>query len=228
MAFLSQHAPGTVVDLGCGWAALLTRLLAANPEIRGIGIDLSTDAIEHGRRLAEASAIADRLELVCGDARERMPAAAQGAICIGASQIWGAPVEAGLPLDYSAALAALRRLVGAGAPVVYGEAIWSATPTKAAVAPLAGRLDEFVSMAELLNFVSRHGFRVVHSHEAGLDEWDEFEAGHVARYESWLAEHPGDHPDAPEVRKLAARQRDGYSGGYRGILGMAYLSLVAE
>ncbi len=43
----------------------------------------------------------------------------------------------------------------------------------------------------------------------------------------WLAEHDADHPDAPEVRLRAARQRAGYLGGYRGIYGMAYLELLA-
>jgi hypothetical protein len=65
------------------------------------------------------------------------------------------------------------------------------------------------------------------AHEAGLDEWDVFESGFAAGYARWLASHPADDPDAEEVRELAARQHTAYFGGYRGILGLAYLHLVA-
>jgi hypothetical protein len=45
--------------------------------------------------------------------------------------------------------------------------------------------------------------------------------------EHWRADHDADHPDADEVRDRAARQLAGYFAGYRGVLGMAYLGLVA-
>ena len=63
--------------------------------------------------------------------------------------------------------------------------------------------------------------------QATLAEWDEFESGCAARYVSWLAEHEPDHPDTAEVKRRAARQRHDYLQGYRGVLGMAYLALVA-
>jgi hypothetical protein len=110
---------------------------------------------------------------------------------------------------------------------VYGEAIWSKAPTDAAVAPLAGRMDEFIFLPQLIEIASKHGFAVVRVHEATLDEWDVFESGHQAKYALWLAEHQAEHPDAEEVRTLARRQQEAYFGGYRGILGMAYLSLLA-
>lgn len=227
VSFLSQHSLGTVVDVGCGWAALLIRFLNSRQDACGIGIDLSPDSIAYAEQLAAKSEIDQRLELICGDVKEKLPAAMQGAICIGASQIWGPPVDAALPLDYSAALTALRQMVRVGAPVVYGEGIWSVPPTEAAVTPLGGRRDEFVSFAELIDMAWDHGFAVVHAREATLDEWDEFESGHGARYSCWLADHTRDHPDAADVQTMARRHRDAYFRGYRGILGMAYLSLLA-
>ncbi len=82
-------------------------------------------------------------------------------------------------------------------------------------------------MPRLLDLAEEAGFLPVQVHEANLDEWDEFESGYTARYARWLAEHGPDHPDADEVRERAARQRAAYFDGYRGILGMAYLCLVA-
>ena len=145
--FIASRINGTVVDVGCGWAALLIRLLEANGQLHGIGLDLNDASFQHAMETAGRRGVADRLQLVAGDAKAHLPVSAQGAICIGASQVWGQPAEAPMPLDYAAALLALRKLVVVGAPVVYGEAIWRSAPTQAAAAPLAGLLDEYVSTA---------------------------------------------------------------------------------
>jgi hypothetical protein len=110
---------------------------------------------------------------------------------------------------------------------VYGEGIWSRPPTPAATAPLSGRDDEYVALGALVLIAEAQGFAVVAAHEAGLDEWDAFESGDTAGYARWLAEHAPDDPEAEEVRGLAARQHTSYFEGYRGILGLAYLELVA-
>ncbi len=215
-----------VLDLGCGWAELLLRTVAASPVASGIGVDSDEVAVAHGRDLARERGLAERVDLRVGDARQ-VEAGADAVICIGASQIWGPPVEDGLPLDYASALAALRAMVSPGARVLYGEGVWSSAPTPEAVAPLSGRLDELVPLAGLLEVAADHGFLPLTVHEASLDEWDEFESGYSACYAEWLVEHGGDHPDADEVRALATRQRAAYYAGYRGVLGMAYLGLLA-
>lgn len=226
-AFVATDLTGTVADVGCGWAELLLRVVAAAPESRGLGVDLDAEAIAHGRRLAEERGLADRVDLVAGPAEEVLPASVDAVICIGASQIWGAPVEEKKPLDYRAALDALRAALPRGGRAVYGEGIWSTAPSAQAVAPLAGRLDEFVSLPELLDLTVEAGFQPLLVTEASIDEWDEFETGFCAAYVRWLAENPADHPEADEVRARAARQRAAYFRGYRGVLGMAYLGLVA-
>lgn len=225
--FIASRTNGTVVDVGCGWAALLIRLLGANGQLHGIGLDLNDAGFQHALETAGSRGVADRLQLVAGDAKAHLPVSAQGAICIGASQVWGQPAEAPMPLDYAAALLALRKLVVVGAPVVYGEAIWRSAPTQAAAAPLAGLLDEYVSLPELLDLAWRSGFAVVQVHEANQDEWDHFESGYTARYAEWLAANSRAHPAYEEVLQKAHRQRDAYFRGYRGVLGMAYLGLLA-
>ena len=126
-------------------------------------------------------------------------------VCIGASQVWGAPVDELQPLPYAAALAALRGLVSRGGRVVYGDGIWSRPPTPAAVAPLAGRDDEFRTLGEVAELAVEAGFAPLAVHEASLDEWDVFESGYAAGYARWLAEHDTDDPDADEVREVAER-----------------------
>lgn len=224
--FLAPDLTGTVVDVGCGWAELLLRVIDATPGARGLGIDLDEEAIVHARGQAAARGLDHRVELRHGDAGALIPDEAAAAICIGASQVWGPPVDANEPLDYVAALRALRALLVPGGRLVYGECVWSQPPTDAAIAPLAGRADEFVTLAELIELAADEGFQPVTVFEATLDEWDAFESGNAACYARWLADHPADHPDAERVREFADHQRTAYYDGYRGILGMAYLGLV--
>jgi hypothetical protein len=226
VGFLTCDLHGTVIDIGCGWAELLLRAVAAAPDARGVGVDTNEASIEHGRQLVERRGLTDRVSLICGDAKDQAPERADAVVCIGASQVWGPPVEDNQPLAYSSALAAIRAKVPRGAHVVYGEGIWSRPPTTEAVAPLAGRLDELVSLAELVDLAVAQGFMPVAVHEANIDEWDQFESGFSACYAKWLAEHGPDHPDAAEVQARAARQRAGYFSGYRGVMGMAYLALL--
>ena len=50
----------------------------------------------------------------------------------------------------------------------------------------------------------------------------------MAGYETWLATHSPDDPEAAAVRDRVADQRAAYADGYRGVLGMGYLQLVAD
>lgn len=227
VVFLATHARGNVIDVGCGWGALLIRLLKANRCLKGVGLDLDDQGFEHAIRVATAQGVAERLRLIAGDAKHNLPTEVGGAICVGATQVWGPPVEAGMPLDYPAALAALRSMVPIGAPVVYGEGIWSTKPTEAAVAVLSGRLDEFVFLPDFVDLAWKAGFAVVSVHEANQDEWDTFESGYTARYAEWLAVNEPSHPEYECILKKTCRQRDAYFRGYRGVLGMAYLCLLA-
>lgn len=228
--FLAAGEPRVVLDLGCGWAELLLLTLSAVPDSLGIGIDRDIAAIEHGTALAADRGLDDRVTLIAGDASVEASQRADAVICIGASQIWDPTFGDGPitePLDYRRALTALRGLVPRGGRVVYGEAIWSTTPTAAAIAPLAGRLDEFVPLADLVEIVVECGFVPMAVHEADLDEWDTFESGISACYARWLAGHDTNDPDSEDVRQRAQRQRVAYLHGYRGVLGMAYLELLA-
>jgi SAM-dependent methyltransferase len=224
--FVADGRPGTVLDIGCGWAALLLRVLTAVPEAIGEGVDLDEVAIAHGRELADAAGLTDRVDLRVDDARD-LAGGWDALICIGASQVWGAPVEDAQPLPYSAALTALRGLVNRGGRLLYGDGIWSRPPTPEAVAPLAGRDDEFLSLGEVAALAVEAGFAPLGVHEASIDEWDVFEGGYAAAYARWLAAHEPDDPEAAEVRAIAEGQRAAYFGGYRGILGLGYLELLA-
>lgn len=62
------QAGDRVLDVGCGDGRHLRALIAAEPSIRGVGVDASPALIEAGRRAAEAAGI--DVALVVADARD--------------------------------------------------------------------------------------------------------------------------------------------------------------
>jgi cyclopropane fatty-acyl-phospholipid synthase-like methyltransferase len=225
VGFLSALGGGCVVDVGCGWAELLLRVLESNPALTGIGIDLNQADISHGQALAERRGLRDRVRLVVGDVSDDAPTAADGVICIGSSQVWG--TEGTVDMDYSAALTALRRMVPRGGRVVYGDAVWTQDPTPAATKPLGGSLSEFKTLPEVVDIAVASGFRPFGIAIATLDEWDAFESGYARGYEKWLTSHDPSHLDYQQILERADRHRDDWLRGYRHVLGLAYLQLVA-
>jgi SAM-dependent methyltransferase len=226
VAFLTEHGPATVLDVGCGWAELLLRVLEAAPAATGLGIDLDHESLARARLVAAGRGLGGRTRFEVHDARE-VSGPFDAVTCIGASQIWGPDVEESRPLDYAAALTALRSLLPRAGRLVYGEGIWSAPPSPAATAPLSGRDDEYVTLGRVVTIAESLGFGVMAAHQASLDEWDVFESGFTAGWVRWLVEHDPDDPAADEVRARLARQHASYLAGYRGVLGLAYLHLVA-
>ncbi len=54
-------------DLGCGSAEALIAFCQARPDLRGVGIDISSSALEEAERRIAAAGLADRISLVWGD-----------------------------------------------------------------------------------------------------------------------------------------------------------------
>ena len=83
---------------------------------------------------------------------------------------------------------------------------------------------EYHDLAALVDLAAGAGFRPA---------WIEVASGGVGRFrvgyqcdeEEWLAAH-ADHPRAASVREQLDRHRSHWLRGYRGILGLVYLTLV--
>lgn len=91
--------------------------------------------------------------------------------------------------------------------------------------PGAAAGDHFL-LGDLVDLAIEAGFRPAWIETASADEWEDFESGYRYDTEVWLAAHP-DHPLAAETRERVDRQRATWLNGYRRVLGIAYLTLVA-
>lgn len=62
-----EHAPWTILDLGVGSGAILLAILAERPAARGLGIDISEEALAVARDNAASLGLADRMALLRSD-----------------------------------------------------------------------------------------------------------------------------------------------------------------
>ncbi|MFF5427739.1 MULTISPECIES: SAM-dependent methyltransferase [unclassified Streptomyces] len=222
---IAAAAPADVLDIGCGWGELLLRVLDAAPGARGTGIDIDAEDLARGRTLARERGLADRVTFVEESALGTGRGPVDAVLCLGSSQ---ALCDPGQPHDPAAALRELRRLVRPGGRVVLGEGFWERTPTETELAAMwpGARAGDHLSLGALVDLTIEAGFRPAWIERASRDEWEEFESGYRSDTELWLAANPG-HPLAAETRERVDRQRSGWLNGYRDILGIAYLTLVA-
>jgi SAM-dependent methyltransferase len=205
-----------VLDLGCGWAELLLRVAESEPTCRVTGIDSDAEAIERARRNASDRRLDGRVTLEVGDI-STYEAVADVVVASGVSHAWGGTQ----PM-----LAALHRSVRPGGKVLIGDGIWSCPPTDAALQALEATADDFLSLAAIVDAAIAAGYRLLGVGEASDDEWDDFESRWCAGYERWLLAN-ADHLEAPAARERVDDHRTRWLHGYRGVLGFAYLTLVA-
>ncbi len=221
---LTRTGPRTVLDIGCGWGELMLRVLAAAPEATGVGVDLDEDDLARGRAAAHARGLADRVSFIreSGIGTTRGPA--DLVLSVGASQ---AVTDVQPPGHIAAALSALRQLVTPGGRVLFGDGFWEHPPTEAELAAMWPGITagEFPDLAKIADLAVEAGFRPAWIETASAQEWEEFESGYQADEEEWLASHP-DHPQAAEIRQRVDEHRSYWLRGYRGLLGLAYLTLV--
>ncbi|WP_344629149.1 class I SAM-dependent methyltransferase [Streptomyces glaucosporus] len=220
---LVRTDPATVLDIGCGWGELTLRLLAAAPGATAVGLDINAEDLARARREAGARGLADRVEFVKASVEEAARGPADLVLCVGSGQALSTAAPPGHTVE---ALRKLRRLVNPGGRVLFGEGFWQRTPTPAELSRMwpGASADEHLDLAGLVDTAVAAGFRPEWTETANEDEWEEFESGYLAGEEEWLAAHP-DHPLAAEVRERADRHRAAWMA-YRGVLGMAYLTLI--
>ena len=216
VAGLGPLTGARVLDLGCGWAELLLRVLATEPTASGVGVDHDAEAIERAQANARQRGLDTRLDLRIADIARDLTVA-DVVTTIGTSHAWGGTV---------AMLTALRSHVSDGGIALVGDGIWSEPPTDAALAALEATPGDFLTFATFVDASMAAGFRVLAAAEADLDEWDDFESRWCDGRERWLLDNPSA-PEADEVRAVVDRHRAGWLHGYRGVLGFAYVTLAA-
>ncbi|CAM3737729.1 cyclopropane-fatty-acyl-phospholipid synthase family protein [Occultella aeris] len=217
-ADLAATNPALIVDLGCGWAELLLMTLAGAPQARGIGVDVHGPDLERARLAAASRVLGDRVDLLEGSATQPTEPA-DVVLNIGAFHAFGSIPEA---------LNALRGRVRDGGRLLFGVEYWEHPPTATELANMweGTTAEDCPLLADLVDQAVAAGFRPIRTETVTREEWEEYESGHMADRELWLAAHP-DHPDADAIRQALDAQRSIWLRGHRDVMGFAYLTLAA-
>jgi cyclopropane fatty-acyl-phospholipid synthase-like methyltransferase len=195
---------GHVLDLCCGRAELLLRVVAARPGTTGTGVDVDRPALDRARARAAALRLLDRVDLVEADVTA-FGDRGDVVLCVGAAHAWGGAAPA---------LAALTGHLQPGGLLLLGDGFWAAEPGDEALG-IFGDLP--AGLDALAEAATRAGFRVVDAAASSQAEWDAFESG-------WRDGLLGS--GRPEAVALARDRQREYERAYRGVLGFAWLVLA--
>jgi SAM-dependent methyltransferase len=213
---LRPLANARAIDLGCGWAELLLRILDNEPTATGVGVDINAGEIERAKRAAAARGLSDRTRFDVADATTWSDGRADVLVCIGASHAWAGTRPA---------LQALRPMLQPGGRLLFGDGYWQRPPGPQALTALRAEPGDFGSLAELAELATDSGYLLLALSTATTDEWDAFESRWCGALERWLLRNPGS-PHAQHVRTVASEHRKAWLHGYRETLGFAYLTLA--
>lgn len=196
---MADLKPGNhVIDFGCGFGEVLS-LWAKQFGISGIGIDIRENACARARRKIIEQGLADRIEIVCGDAAkysfERR--AFDVAACIGATFIWG---------GFQPTIRQMKEAIRPAGKLVVGEVYWHT----GAVPPEFAQQEASVHAEyQLLRMVREEGFDVEYVVRASHDDWDWYESNNWRGLIRWIEENP-DHPERREVIDHLHASQDEY------------------
>ena len=185
--------PGTrVLDLGSGAGEMLCTW-ARDHGISGTGIDMSQLFTEQAKLRAEELGVADRLELIHGDAAGYVAAEKVGvAACLGATWIGG---------GVAGTIELLAESLRIGGIILIGEPYWLQLPPTedAAKGCLAASTSDFLTLPQLLASFGDLDYDVVEMVLADQDDWDRYEAAKWLTMRRWLEANPDDDL-APDIR----------------------------
>lgn len=205
-----------IVDFGCGFAEPLA-LWAEEFGIGGVGIDLREYAVERARAKMAERDLADRIEIVQGNAAEYEfeKGAFDAATCIGASFIWG---------GWRETIRGMRGAVADGGRLAIGECYWltDEVPPEYAEVQTAPSGEH-----ELLDGAREEGFDVEYVVRASHDDWDRYESSNWRSFLAWIEENP-EHPDRQAVIDRLHSDQDEYSRYARQYVGWAIYVLKPQ
>ena len=216
MELVASYHPRTALDVGCGSAQWLVRLLERASDGRGVGVDLSAEALAAAQVLAEERGVGDRLELRKQDASTIGDGRYDALLCVGSTH-----ALCGL----EPTLKALHGWGGPGSVAVVGDGFWEKAPDVSTLQALEATPEEFPSYAGLVRLVEAQGWAPVRVHVSSLQEWDDYEWAWVSTLRRWARQNPDD-PDATDGLAFAEQHQRMWLDGYRETLGFAVV--VAE
>lgn len=176
---------GSLLDVGCGKAALARNLLRNDPGASATCIERNPILAAQGEVLARKEGILSRLQMIVADARQWKAARKFDAIALlGATRAIGSLQDV---LDYG------KAHLKAGGVVLLGEGIWVARPVPEYLSFLGADENDLMTREALMQEVQKAGFVLRYQHLSSPEEWEAYEAPYfqnLRAHEDPSSQHP--------------------------------------
>ena len=212
VALLPLQAGGRVLDIACGKAEQLLRIIDRHGAT-GVGVDISPYEIKAANRRAADRNLAERVEFIEGDGAkyDAQPNSFDLTMCLGASWVWG---------GHFGTIEALKKIVKPGGLIVLGEPFKLKEPDPGYIDAEPDFAKSMVTHAENVEIAQNAGLTLLYSIVSNLDDWDRYEGLRIRAAELYAEENPED-PDANEILDKQRHSSDIYLKYGRDTVGWA-------
>jgi SAM-dependent methyltransferase len=207
--------PGAhVLDLGCGKAEILLRIVERYQEVRATGLDHSPAVLAEARRQAEMRVPESKLVLLEQDVREYAPEPGSFDLVVSTG---GVSFRGGV----GGTLAVLSGFVASGGKLLFGEGYWREDPSAEYLVSLGAAREELKDYEGTIEAAQDVGLGLKRAVASSIEDWDAYEDAWARNGERYAEKHEGEEGVA-ELREWIANGRERYRElGGRETLGFA-------
>jgi SAM-dependent methyltransferase len=207
--------PGAhVLDLGCGKAEVLLRIVERYADVRATGLDRSPVVLAEARRQAAQRVPESKVTLLEQDVREYAPEPGTFDLVVSTG---GVSFRGGV----GGTLAVLAGFVAPGGKLLFGEGYWREEPTAEYLVALGAAREELKDYEGTIGAAQDVGLELKRAVTSSVEDWDAYEDAWARNGERYADAHEGEEGVA-DLREWIATGRERYRElGGRGTLGFA-------
>jgi cyclopropane fatty-acyl-phospholipid synthase-like methyltransferase len=207
--------PGAhVLDLGCGKAEILLRIVERYQNVRATGLDRSAAILVEARRQAEMRVPESKVVFLEQDVREYAPEPGSFDLVVSTG---GVSFRGGV----GGTLAVLSGFVAHGGKLLFGEGYWREEPSAEYLVALGAAREELKDYEGTIEAAQDVGLELKRAVTSSIEDWDAYEDAWAQNGERYATKHEGEEGIAG-LREWIANGRERYRKlGGREALGFA-------
>jgi cyclopropane fatty-acyl-phospholipid synthase-like methyltransferase len=195
--------PGAhVLDLGCGKAEILLRIVERYPDVRAVGLDNSAAVLAEARRQAKNRVPEAKVVLLEEDVRDYAPEPGSFDLVVSTG---GVSFRGGV----GGTLAVLSGFVAPEGKLLFGEGYWRADPSAEYLVALGAAREELRDYEGTIEAAVETGLDLKRAVASSVEDWDAYEEAWARSGERYADAHEGEEGVA-ELREWIANGRARY------------------
>jgi cyclopropane fatty-acyl-phospholipid synthase-like methyltransferase len=191
-----------VLDLGCGKAEILLRIVERFPDVRATGLDNSPAILAEARRQAESRVPEAKVFLLEQDVREYAPEPGSFDLVVSTG---GVAFRGGV----GGTLAVLAGFVASGGKLLFGEGYWREEPSAEYLVGLGAAREELKDYEGTIQAAVEAGLDLKRAVTSSIEDWDAYEDAWARNGERYADAHE-DEEGVGELREWIANGRARY------------------